>query len=268
MTMALSSENGFDTYFWSEGQTSHRLSAESTVRSRAMLLPLIEAKLRLPKAKKGVARTRLLELLDRSVRNHCATLLVGRAGSGKTRLAADFTRRIAGAGWYSIDAGDSDWSVFSRYFQAMILGKECAGADDLEKRTPLEMFAEMLTTLEAESREWPRVLVLDGVDHLFDTSWFSEFFAMMMASLPPSAHVLVLSRAKPPNPLWRLRSKQVVNVIDEKLLAFSRAETEKLFSLHGRRSRREAAAAHKECYGRAGKLIRLLESRLHDRATG
>lgn len=257
--MSLSTDGGFDTIYLSESQTSPRISVESTSRSRAAALPLIEGKLRSPETKKGIERTRLLEMLDRSVQNHTGTLLIGRAGAGKTTLAADFARRFPTVGWYSIDAGDSDWTVFSRYFQAMILGK--GSGDRVFQRTPLEMFADLLTRLEAKSKEWPRLIVLDGVDHLFDSEWFKEFFDMMMASLPPDSHVLVLSRTRPPNPLWRLRSKQVINVIDEKVLAFSLPETEKLFALHGRRNRRAAAAAQKECYGRAGKLVRLLETR-------
>jgi ATP/maltotriose-dependent transcriptional regulator MalT len=265
MTMSLSSDGGFDANFWSDSQTPHRSSTESTPRPRTVLLPLIEAKLRLPNAKKGIRRTKLLELLERSARNHAGTLMVGRAGSGKTTLAADFARRIPSVGWNSIDAGDSDWAVFSRYFQAMVLGREFDdqerdGSDVPQQRTPLEMFAELLTNLEARSREWPKLLVLDGVDHLFDSEWFNEFFDMMMASVPPDVHILVLSRTKPPNPLWRLRSKQVINVMDEKLLAFSLPETEKLFALHGRRGRRAAASAHQECYGRPGKLVRFLEA--------
>lgn len=256
MTMALSSDNGFDTYQWSESQSSHR---DSGTRSRTLALPLIDAKLRLPAETKGVTRAKLLEMLKRSSCGHAATLMVGRAGSGKTVLAADFARTVPECGWYSIDASDADWAVFSRYFQAMILGKENGGGHS-EGRGPLEMFADLLTRLEAGGHEWPALIVLDGVDHLFDSKWFTDFFAMMVASLPPYAHVLVLSRTKPPTPLWRMRSKQVINVMDERVLAFSLAETEKLFALHGRRGRREAAAAYKECYGRAGKLVRYLES--------
>lgn len=263
MTMALSSDNGFDTFYWPESQISHQPSAGPASLPRAAVLPLIDAKLQLPKANKGVTRTKLLGLLERSALGHAGTLLVGRAGSGKTMLAAAFARKASGAGWYSIDAGDGDWAVFSRYFRAMILGKEPDEPDGTrppEARTPPEIFADLSARLEARSREWPGLIVLDGVDHLFDSKWFAEFFSMMMASLPPHAHVLVLSRTSPPTPLWRLRSKQVVNVVDEKLLAFSLSETEKLFANHGRRSRREAAAAHRECYGRPGNLVQLLES--------
>ena len=264
MSMALSSENGFDTCLWSEGQSPHRSTEDPATRSRTTL-PLIEAKLRLPKEEKGIVRAKLLELLERSFGSHAGTLLVGRAGSGKTKLAADFARRFPSVGWYSIDAGDSEWTVFSRYFQAMILGKEFKdrrGEDEgrTGRRTPLEMFAELLTALEARSRNWPALLVLDGVDHLFDSKWFKDFFDMLMASVPADVHLLVLSRTKPPNPLWRLRSKQVIKVIDERLLVFSLSETEKLFALHGRRSRRDAAIAHAECYGRPGKLVSFLES--------
>lgn len=262
MTMALLSEDCFDTRCRPEPGIFHRTAAGGEQR-RTSELPLIAAKLRLPDAAEGVARIPLIELLERSVRIYSGTLLIGRAGSGKTALAAELARKVPKAVWYSIDAGDADWGVFSRYFQATVLGavQGVASSAGPAEHTPLEMFAGLLTRLDARSHQWPALMVLDGVDHLFDSKWFAEFFAMLMASLPPHAHVLVLSRTRPPTPLWRLRSKQVINVVDERLLAFSLAETEKLFALHGRKNRREAAAALKECYGRVGKLVRHLETR-------
>lgn len=258
MTMSLSGDGGLDAYYLSESHTPPLPSGGAPARSRSVSLPLIEGKLRQPEISPAVERTRLLKMLERSINEHTGTLLIGRAGSGKTTLAADLARRMPTVAWYSIDAGDSDWDVFCRYFQAMLFGKERyeRASGRVEDRTPPELFATLLARLD----EWPRLLVLDGMDHLFDSEWFKQFFDIMMASLPPQSHVLVLSRTRPPNPLWRLRSKQVINVIDEKLLAFSLTETEKLFALHGRRGRGSAAAAHKECYGRAGKLLRYLDT--------
>jgi hypothetical protein len=52
----------------------------------------------------------------------------------------------------------------------------------------------------------------------------------------------------------------VLNVIDEKVLAFSPAETAAFFARHGL-GQREAAAAHKASFGQAGKLAGLLANR-------
>ena len=62
------------------------------------------------------------------------------------------------------------------------------------------------------------LLVLDNVHHLFDAGWFPEFFRQMIISLGPETRLLMLCRSRPSAPLWRLRSKQMLNVIDETII--------------------------------------------------
>jgi hypothetical protein len=68
----------------------------------------------------------------------------------------------------------------------------------------------------------------------------------------------MLCRSKPPGPLWRLRSKQMLNVIDEKVIEFKLSETEDLFKRYGL-SEALACAAHRPCYGRVARLIQFAE---------
>jgi len=67
----------------------------------------------------------------------------------------------------------------------------------------------------------------------------------------------MLCRSKPPSPLWRLRSKQVLNVIEEDQLAFTTDETEALFRMLD--STADPSAAQEEAFGRVGKLVELAE---------
>ena len=268
MTMALLRDESVESYLAPDNQVMTAVSSAASPRAKTTNVPIIEAKLRRPDTGGAMVQGRLLEMLGRSARNHSGTLVVGRAGSGKTTLAAEYAAGVAGSVWYSIDAGDADWPLFAKYFTALILGK---GKGRLprrkapEARTPLELFADLTAGLELVGAAWPTLLVLDGAHHLFDSEWFPEFFQLMIASMQPPAHVLVLSRSKPPTPLWRLRSKQVLNVIDEKVLAFSPAETAEFFARHGL-GKREAAAAHKASFGQAGKLAGLLEKGVRGRA--
>lgn len=261
--MSFLSSDGLETSYSGESHSSDAFSAGSGYRTGPVFPPIIEAKLRRPASDDGPVQERLIEFLQRSIQNHSATLLVGRAGSGKTSLAAAFASRVPDTAWYSLDAGDSDWNAFSRHFGAVLCGlnrKARVRTAEIAVATPLELFGNVTARLELNSAEWPSLLVLDGIHHLYDSDWFTEFFDLMIRSLSRPSHVLILSRSKPPNPLWRLRSKQVLNVVDEKLLAFSASEAEELFKRGGLTSR-EGKLAHRESFGQAGKLIRILESK-------
>jgi ATP/maltotriose-dependent transcriptional regulator MalT len=82
------------------------------------------------------------------------------------------------------------------------------------------------------------LIVLDDAHYLFDADWFGGFFSSLLYSLSPASHLLILSRGTPSLPLWRLRSKQVLGVVDEKLLAFDIEETQRLFEKFGLRLNR------------------------------
>ena len=70
---------------------------------------LIQEKIAVPDAFPRVSRMRLLKLLAENVVCCNATIVNGRAGTGKTTLAADFARQAGRAvAWYKVDAADSD----------------------------------------------------------------------------------------------------------------------------------------------------------------
>ena len=123
----------------------------------------------------------------------------------------------------------------------------------------MELFADLAAAMELHGETWPAILVLDGVHHLYDCEWFSEFFSYLIASMPHTAHVLITGRSKPPTPVWRMRSKQALNVIDENFLAFSLAETQNLFARDGL-AKEAAKAVHTETFGRPADIVAYLEA--------
>ena len=224
-------------------------------------LPLLAEKLDLPAMDVPLFRRRLHDLLDRSCAQFGGTLISGRAGAGKTTLAAEYAKGKNDTSWYSIDPADADWNVFSQYFYASVTGKRkgsprITAIDTNTGVADQPAMAEFLVDcFSNSSREGgPELIVLDNVHHLFDADWFCDFFTLMLHSLTPGAHALMLCRSRPPAPLWRLRSKQVLNVIDEKLLAFTLAETEEFC---GGRGIPAAAArrAYVESFGRPSRLV-------------
>jgi ATP/maltotriose-dependent transcriptional regulator MalT len=112
----------------------------------------------------------------------------------------------------------------------------------------------IVSELESAEKDHRPLLVLDGIHHLFDADWFGGFFNILQPSLSETADLLLLCRSKPPNPLWRLRSKQQLDVIDENTLAFDRDETILLLKQVGR-SQAEAARIQAETFGRVSKLL-------------
>lgn len=212
-------------------------------------------KLRIPQFDGYVSRPRLGELFCKSLKQIGAMLVTGRAGTGKTALATHCSRDYDETFWYRVESADSDWRVFSGYLSAMFKTpiSETGGKD-------VSIFVENLfSEIEKTEEKKSRLIVLDDVHNVFDADWFNEFFHTALFSLSPETHLVFLSRSKPPFPLWRLRSKQVLTVVDEKVLAFDKAEAEtfcQTFNL----SNRKIAKIYKESYGRIGKLKTLAES--------
>lgn len=232
--------------------------AGAATASEARPIPLIAAKLRIPEIGDVLPRRWLTGVLAKSSKNSAATIIVGRAGTGKTSLAAEFAAGRSDASWYTIDAVDGDWRTFGSYFRTAMF-RDAGRAERQAKLavpdcgTPLDLFADITAGLELRGRSWPSVVVLDGIHHLFDRPWFQDFFDYLVASTPLDSHTIMLSRSKPPTPIWRLRSKQVLNVIDEKLLAFSASEAQEFFALHGV-PEDDVEAALSESFGHVGSL--------------
>lgn len=269
MMMTPLQENA-DTVDYTEHYGSRPSSTMSApVNNRSRNLHLFAEKMRIPRIDGAMSRARLDELLEKSCVQFGATLVSGRAGTGKTTVAAGFATRYRNVAWLSIESADSDWEVFSHYLNAALIKTNVFGETaevsilENEDEAPGEEVSRFVTDLfshTSASPGSPLLIVLDNIQHLFDAPWFNVFFTQLLHSLVPEIHLLMLCRSKPSMPLWRLRSKQRLNVIDEKLLTFSAEEAERLFEGHGLPGE-VARNVHSTSYGRASKLARFIESR-------
>ena len=224
---------------------------------------ILNEKLEIPHCAGLVERPRLIEKLERSLSHFATTLISGRAGTGKTSIAAAYARTRKSAAWFTVESSDIDWNVFASHLAASVLrvaGSKKVVGDSLPSVTnsspaAMAMFLlNIVAEVEIAEKDHRPLVVLDGIHHLFDADWFGGFFHILHPSLSETADLLLLCRSKPPNPLWRLRSKQQLDVIDEKTLAFDRDETILLFEQVGR-SQAEAARIHAETFGRVSKLL-------------
>jgi LuxR family maltose regulon positive regulatory protein len=95
--------------------------------------------------------------------------------------------------------------------------------------------------------------VIEDLHLVSDSDWLVPFFSRLLPLLPSEVHMLVTSRSLPPAPLWRMRSKQSLVVIDEETLAFTRPEAVALFASYGL-SQDQASISLDHTHGRAAAL--------------
>ena len=225
-------------------------------------LELITDKIAQPMRRPRISRPRLLDMLVRSLGAGTSTIINGRAGTGKSMLAVDFAERCGRqVAWYKVDAPDSDPRIFFDYligsvrkqrpgFGAKLL-QPLVESDDFDRIDPL---AEAFIYELGDGDEHNSLLVVIEDLHLVcDSEWLVPFFTRLLPLLPSDVHVLITSRSMPPAPLWRLRSKQSLVVIEEEWLAFTRPEAIDLFESYGLSSE-QASIALDHSHGRAAAL--------------
>jgi LuxR family maltose regulon positive regulatory protein len=237
-------------------------------------MKLIASKITIPTEGPRVCREGLLDTLRENLKSCHATVINGRAGTGKTMLAVDFVRRyVRRAAWYKVDATDMSLPVFLEYLvESVARVRPGFGRQTLERqaqsfgtdgtngigRSQVGGESEVAGLAEAfvydlERQAEPLVLVIDDLHLIYDADWVIPFFHRLLLLLPAEIHMLILGRGLPPAPMWRLRSKQRLFVVTEQMLAFTKTEAEELFSVYGL-GPGEASSAIKRTGGRAADL--------------
>jgi LuxR family maltose regulon positive regulatory protein len=190
-----------------------------------------------------------------------STIITGRAGTGKTMLAADFARGCgARTAWYTVEAPDDELPIFLRYLTESVrrqrpgFGREVlesfAGSPGLDDIPALaEAFLYELQECGGE----PLLMVIDDLHLIYDAEWVVPFFRRLLPLLPAEAHMLIIGRSLPPTPVWRMRSKQTLCLVEEAALAFTPQEAEDLFADYGLAGR-DARRALEQTGGRAAAL--------------
>lgn len=224
-------------------------------------MQVIHDKVTVPRQNPRVSRPRLLGVLGEGLDCCSATVVTGRAGAGKTLLAKEFARGCGRrAAWYTVETPDGELPIFFRYLVESVrrqrpgFGREVLahfeGSPGLED---IPTLAEAFLYELQECRGEPLLMVVDDLHLIYDAEWVVPFFRRLLPLLPPEAHMLVIGRSLPPTPVWRMRSKQTLCLVEEEALAFNGREAAELFAGYGLAGR-DARAALEQTQGRAAAL--------------
>lgn len=199
-------------------------------------LPLLTSRLYPPRLSPLlIDRPRLLTRLDAGS-GHKLILLQAPAGFGKTTIVNQWIarlRRNKQVAWISLESSDNDLLFFWRYIiKACQTFEKTIGQTalvDLTSTLPSFEMAPMAPTLTLLLNDLARhlpdgLLVLDDY-HLIEEASIHETLAFFIDHLPPTLHLLLISRREPPLPLLRWRALGITHELLATDLRFSAQET-------------------------------------------
>ncbi len=205
-----------------------------------MLATKLFAPARRPQA---VERTRLVEMLDAGFApGHRLTLVSAPAGFGKTTALSDWVAQLrqrhplARAGWVSLDAGDNDLTRLLTHLVAAWahLGIELEATTALRPLpdNPSAVLTALVNAVAEAAEEAPgmqSILVLDDY-HVITSPEVHEATTFLLEHLPDQLHLTIATRADPPLPLARLRSRGQLTEVRGADLRFTSDEAQRFLN--------------------------------------
>ena len=195
-----------------------------------------------------IARPQLSEQLDRGllagdVFARRLTLISAPAGAGKTTAARSWLAgREERLAWYTLDDGDQEPTRFWTYLVTALQHLEASlGRVSLSIlrstapgwESPVEEQSFLTPLLnELFSLNKSLFLVIDDY-HLVDNPQIHKAMTFFIENLPPTLHLVTITRSEPPWPLARWRARGFLAELRQKDLKFSREETARLLAATG-----------------------------------
>ncbi len=165
-------------------------------------------------------RPRLLDWLESNADKRL-TLLSAPAGYGKTTLLADFINASDSAfAWYTLDAQDSDPTVFLTYLIESLRSMKRAPEsltravgqtaqsllDSADSSISPQRVLTVLVNELAEMIETPWLIVLDDY-HFITSPVVHQLVGFLLENAPDGLRLIISTRVDPPLPLARLRAR-------------------------------------------------------------
>jgi LuxR family maltose regulon positive regulatory protein len=163
-------------------------------------------------------------------RGHRLTLVSAPAGFGKTTLLSDWATRQERVGWLSLDEGDNALPRFLAHLWATLSGiglaMDPAALEAVAVAPTSATLTAVVNELVRAGRQQPDshwLLVLDDY-HVIEAPEVHEAMTFLLDHVPDHLHLLVATRADPPLPLSRLRSRGQLTDVRAADLRFGPAE--------------------------------------------
>ena len=190
---------------------------------------LFHTKLNIPPLQQKITlRTRLINELNTALKVRL-TLVAGPAGFGKTTAAVSWIRQSGiQAAWFSIDDCDNSLKRFWSYLIAS-LGRILPGLENRFSQYLYEVISiavdDVVTALVDEIYKFKEdfILVLDDY-HLIKEDSIHKSIALLLKYMPENAHVVIISRTRPPFVSIRLQTVGDVKEISIADLQFTTSE--------------------------------------------
>jgi LuxR family maltose regulon positive regulatory protein len=202
------------------------------------LPPLVEAKLAVPSVRHGVVdRPRVRRALDAG-RDASLTLVAAPAGYGKTTAVRAWCAGLGTApAWVTLDSGDNDPVLLWRYVATAVdrvssgLGRDALRRLSVAGGQVEVAIDELMNAVAALGSEL--VVVLDDLHEVVDEDCLASI-EYAVGHLPPSLHLVLLTRVDPALSLARLRAAHALVEVRVAELAFTTAEARELLVGLGR----------------------------------
>jgi LuxR family maltose regulon positive regulatory protein len=193
--------------------------------------PLLRAKLGPPRLPTSLVHRRgLFDRLQSGI-DGALTLVSAPAGFGKTTLlTAWLASQPHPMAWIGLDASDSQLTTFVRHIVAAMqtlapdFGHATLGLLHLSQLPPVDYLAAILLD-ELASLPGAYILALDDY-HLIREPSIHALVSQLVSELPPTAHLVLATRADPPLPLARWRAHRQMAELRADDLQFSPVEVQ------------------------------------------
>ena len=181
-------------------------------------------------------RPRLSALLDESLK-YPLTLVSAPAGFGKTMLLSAWTQSLSASSplvsWVSLDEEDNDPQLFWTYILSALDQQQPERFTPLLKslQSPVApSLSSVLSALINSVQDSPQhiVLILDDY-HVITEQQVHATLWSLIEHLPPQFHLILATRADPPLPLSRLRSRRQLLEVRTEQLRCTAEETKAFF---------------------------------------